>query len=327
MQVDETELTALAALRRERLDPLLPAQVGTQPGCGELFTATGPGGQPTGIARCEHWTGEPGSLELLWGASRRFTLVPQLAGPDVADGLSQLLTQWSDHLADVPEVDDPDTAAVVNWPSRDVAGVLALVAHGLVPFDVIAIREVARAANVRPADPGLTSAAGLRLRQAGPADLDLVAEFDYAEVQFDAHFGGVIDRPFALEALRDYARVQLSGPDPWTWLAERDDAVAGMLTAERPAAATWVAPFTSRSPIAYLMSAFVKPTERGSGVARLLTQQFHRASAAADIGTSLLHYETFNPLSGHFWNQQGYRPLWTVFTATPVGSLRRVPLR
>jgi GNAT superfamily N-acetyltransferase len=332
VQVDETEMTALAALRRERLDPLLPAHVGTQPGCGALFIATGPDGQPTAIARCEHWTGEPGTMELLWGASRRFTLVPQFAGPDVAAALSELLTQWHDHLAELPEADGPDAAALINWPSRDVAGVLTLVRHGLVPFDVIAIRDdrratVARPAGTAPIDTTPADAAGLQLRQAGPADLDVVAEFEYAEVQFDAHFGGVVDRPFALDALRDYLRVQLSEPDPWTWLAERDGSVLGMLTAERPAATAWIAPFTSRSPISYLMSAFVRPAERGSGAGRLLTQQFHHCSAAAGIRTSLLHYEALNPLSGPFWSKQGYRPLWTVFTATPARVLRRLPLR
>jgi acetyltransferase (GNAT) family protein len=327
MEVDETELTTLAGLRRQRLDPLLPARLEAQPGCEALFTATGPDGRPAAIGRCEHWAGEPGSMELLWGASRRFTLVPYFAGPDVAGGLSQLITQWHDHLAELPQAAGPDAAAVVTWPSRDIAGVLTLVAHGLVPFDVIAVRDIAPAATAGAAGSGPAAAAGLQLRQAGPADLDVVAEFNYAETQFDAYFGGVVDRPFALDALRTYLSTQLSEPDPWTWLAQRDGAVVGMLTAERPAATTWIAPLTSRSPISYLMSAFVRQTERGSGAGRLLTQQFHRASAAAGICTSLLHYEMFNPLSGHFWNQQGYRPLWSVFTATPARSLRRLPLR
>ena len=44
----------------------------------------------------------------------------------------------------VPEAAGEDTAAVVCWPSRDVAGVRALVAHGLTPLGLIAAHVNAR---------------------------------------------------------------------------------------------------------------------------------------------------------------------------------------
>lgn len=160
------------------------------------------------------------------------------------------------------------------------------------------------------------------IRRAGPADVAAVAGLGVREIRFDAHFGCVIERPDALEAMRRYAAGQLAAPEPWTWLAERDGEPIGMLLAEPPATATWIAPLTAQSPVAYLMSMFVVPGERGSGTGAALTGHFHRAVAAAGVRVALLHYELFNPLSVPFWSQQGYRPLWTSFETrqtTPPG--------
>ena len=38
------------------------------------------------------------------------------------------------------------------------------------------------------------------------------------------------------------------------------------------------------------------------------------------MAVTLLHYEQVNPLSGPFWHQQGYRPLWTTWEARPASS-------
>src|SRR4029077_2503921 len=128
-------------------------------------------GQRAAIGTCEHWAGEPGSLDLAWGAARRFQLTAQVAGPDIAAALDQLLARWRDHLAAVPGTDADDTAAVVTWPSRDIDGIRPLMRHGFQPQSVVAARVMGGGS----ADAG--GAAEVRIRRAGPADAEVVARF------------------------------------------------------------------------------------------------------------------------------------------------------
>jgi len=141
-------------------------------------------------------------------------------------------------------------------------------------------------------------------------------------VRYDAWFGAVRERPESAEALRREAAGLLAGPAPWVWLAERDGTPAGMVAAERPAAAQWIAPLALPSPVAYLMMMYVEPGERGSGVGAALARRLHGDIDAAGVPVTLLHYAQVNPLSAPFWSQQGYRPLWTSWEAVPAGTLR-----
>jgi hypothetical protein len=288
---------------------------------------SGTGREPLAVGHCEHWIGAPGSLDLVWGPTRRFTLFPEIAGPDVAGPLDQLIGQWRDHLAAVPEADGEDTAAIINWPSRDIDGVNVMLQHGLTPLNVLAARRIGQSA--RPAQhpgpaqhPEPAHMDGLTIRRATPADLEAVTGLAAAEISYDAHFGDVIDRPYTAEAMRGYFADALATPEPWIWVAERDGTPLGLLAAEPPETARWIAPLTDLSPVAYLMSAFVEPTERGGGIGGILTREFHRAAQGASVGAALLHYELLNPRSGPFWSQQGYRPLWTTFEARPARRLR-----
>ena len=88
------------------------------------------------MGACEHWHGDPESLELTWGAARRFQLTARVGGPDVGAALDALLRRWRVHLGEVSGVDDPDSAAVVLWPSRDIDGIRALLDHGFPPRSV-----------------------------------------------------------------------------------------------------------------------------------------------------------------------------------------------
>jgi GNAT superfamily N-acetyltransferase len=302
-------------------------------GCDTVLTVTGADGQLTAAGTCEHWVGDAESLELSWGAARRFQLTPQIAGPDVAGALDDLLSQWRDHLAAVPGTDDEDTAALVMWPSRDIDGIRALLRRGLAPMEVIAARPTGRHpdgptdAPPRRAEGSATPDAspaqqGLRIRRAGPADIDAVVRLGVEVIRFDAHFGGVTERPGTAAAMRREAAGLLAGSEPWTWLAERDGTAIGLLAAERPEAAGWIAPMVGPAPVAYLMLMFVLPGERASGVGAALTARLHREVAAAGVAVTLLHYEQSNPLSVPFWSQQGYRPLWTSWAARPARTLR-----
>ena len=257
----------LAGRRWQAIDPLLPAAQGWPPGCGAELTVDGPDGSLVAAGSCGHWRAEPGSLDLIEGAALRFRLTPYITGPDALASLGTLLSRWREHLAAVPEAAGEDTAAVVSWPSRDVTGVRALVAHGLVPL-------------------------------------------------------GVIERQGTAQALRAEVAGLLAEHEPWVWLAERDGEPAGLLIAERPQAASWIAPRTRRSPVAYVLALFVAPPERGAGVGAALTGYLHRAAAAAGVAVILLQYEQVNPLAVPFWGHQGYRPLWTTWEARPARMLR-----
>ena len=301
-----------------------------------MLTVTGADGRPTATATCEHWVGDAESLDLSWGAARRFQLAPQIAGPDVPGALDDLLSQWRDHLAAVPGTDDEDSAALVTWPSRDIDGIRTLLRHGLVPMEVIAARRTVphpvgpmdaapRAAEglAVSASPDASPAQqGLRIRRAEPADIDAVVRLGVEVIRFDAHFGGVTERPGTAAAMRREAVGLLAGPEPWTWLAERDGTAVGLLAAQRPEAASWIAPMVRPAPVAYLMLTFVLPGERASGVGGALTARLHREVEAAGVVVTLLHYEQANPLSVPFWSQQGYRPLWTTWAARPARTVR-----
>jgi GNAT superfamily N-acetyltransferase len=304
------------AARLAAIDPLLPAPA-IPAGCGAELAVSGPDGSTVALGTCEHWAGEPGSLELTWGAARRFQLTPQVAGPDVAAALDGLLARWHNHLAAVPGAAEEDTAVVVTWPTRDVGGAKPLLRHGLAPRAVIAARTAGR----RP-PAAVPVAPDVRIRRAGPADLDAVVRLGMETIRYDAHFGTVIERPETPAALRHEVAQVLAALGPWVWLAERDGDPIGLLYAERPEFAGWIAPMVRAAPVAYLELMDVLPGERGSGIAAALVGQLHRAADESGVAVTLLHYEQVNPLSGPFWSQQGYRPLWTSWEARPAGTLR-----
>jgi len=323
---------ALAERRLLRTDPLLPGPRPDAPHCG---TPLGVGHEASAAAgRCEHWAAEPGSLDLSWGAARRFQLSAAIAGPDVAAGLGQLLTQWRDHLAALQGTGDEGTAAIVTWPSRDADGVLTLLRHGFDPLEVLAARVAPRRRTAQPPTsqpptsqppisqlrPG-TPDGSLRVRRARPRDADVLARLALELIRFDSRFGAINERPDTLAALRREADGLLAGPQPWAWLAERDGEPVGLLAAQRPEAAHWIAPMVRMAPAAYLMLMFVHPAERGGGTGGRLVSEFHRVADAAGVAVTLLHYEQLNPFSVPFWSRHGYRPLWTTWQATPASAI------
>ena len=314
-----TDLAATVAARWRTLDPLLPEPVGARSGCGaELRCETE--GRLVATGTCQHWVGEPGSLELTWGAAQRYSLVPVVADPDVGGALGQLLTGWAQHLATAPHTDDPDTAAIVEWPSRDIDGVGALLRHGLAPLSVIAARTTPPLSS--EPGPGAAGADGVLVRRAGSADIEAVVRLGLETIRYDAHFGQVVERPHTAGALRTEMAGLLAAARPWVWLAERQGSFVGALIAEPPDAAAWLAPMVRLAPVAYAMLMFVEPRERGRSIGATLARHFHAEAAAARVPVTLLHYEQTNPLSAPFWAQQGYRPLWTSWQVRPARALR-----
>jgi GNAT superfamily N-acetyltransferase len=299
--------------RWQDLDPLLPQPGDVPAGCGAPLVVTGPNGRPAGLGFCRHEHVPAGSLSQTWGAATRFILVPRLRGPDTRAVADDLLAQWRDHLAHTPEAKADDTAAMITWPSRDVAGVLALLEHGLQPITVLAARRGRRQI---PAAPPVD------IRRATPDDLDLVTEMEMGVIHWDAQFGGAVPRPATEALIREQARASLSQRPVWTWLAERDRRPVALLTVLPPNDAGWVAPMTSSPDPAYLSSMFVRPDQRGGGVATALVSLAHDELDARKVPVTLLDYSQLNPVSGPFWSRMGYRPLWTRWEARPATALR-----
>jgi len=324
-------ISARTARRWQAIDPLLPVPAPESPGCGADLVVAGPDGEPAAIGTCEHWEGVPGSLDLCWGAARRFQLTTQIAGPDVTTALDRMLSLWRDHLARVPGTGTQDSSAVVTWPSRDIDGVKPLIRHGLIPLTVVAVRKAAGPADAPPpqavgdsrraARPPAVHG-GVKIRRAGAADIADVVRLGLELIRFDAHFDCVFERPGAADALRRYTAPLLDAPEPWTWLAGRDGNVVGMLSAEPPEDARWIAPMVSVAPVAYLMQMIISPAQRGSGLGAAMVAEAHGEMEAAGVAAVLLHYGQHNPLSAPFWSRQGYRPLWTSWEVRPARAIR-----
>jgi GNAT superfamily N-acetyltransferase len=311
------DINKAAARRWRHLDPLLPEPSDLPEGCMAPLLAFGDNSRPSGLAVCRHQHVAADTLAQTWGTATKFVLSMRLRGPDVAAAADDLLTQWRDHLSAQPEAKADDTAAIVNWPARDVTGVLALLRHGLQPLTVIAVRPKARPANVGTAPPE-----GLVIRPATADDLDAVAELELGVVRYDAHFGGSIPRPATEALVRAETQAALAKRPGWTWLAEQDGQPVALTVVEPPAAARWIAGLTRTGATAYLQTMFVRPDERSGGIGAALVRHVHGELDARGIDLTLLHYSQVNPLSAPFWHRMGYRPLWSTWEARPAATLR-----
>jgi GNAT superfamily N-acetyltransferase len=308
------------ASRWQRIDRLLPdPKLSSEAGCGAALTVAAANGRPAGVGRCRHRLFEPDAPELAWGAAAaQFWLSPYVSGdaeePGIGTALEELLVGWRAHLA-AADGGGQDSQATVSWPSRDISGVRALLRHGLQPLTIIAARPAGRAV------PATAPSPGLRIRRAGPDDVAAVTALTVEVVRFDQHFGSVLLRPHAERAHRHEAEQTLAMPDPWTWLAERDGHPVGLLVAQPPEQAGWIAPSCGQRPVAYLPTMSVRPEERGTGVGTALVAELHRELDAAGVAVTLLHHALLNPVSTPFWSRMGYRPLWTHWEIRPARAL------
>jgi len=226
-----------AVTRRWRcLDALLPESSDLPEGCMAPLLAQGDNGRPAGLGVCRHQHLAADTLAQTWGAATKFVLSMRLRGPDIQAAADDLLTQWRDHLTGLPEASNDDTAAIVNWPARDVTGVLALLRHGLQPMSVIAARPspVSPASHSNPASPA-SMPPGLAIRPAGPDDLDAVTELEVGVVRYDAHFGGSIPRAATEALVRAETQAALARRPGWTWLAEQAGRAVALTVVEPPA--------------------------------------------------------------------------------------------
>jgi GNAT superfamily N-acetyltransferase len=326
------DINKVVARRWQGLDPLLPEPSDLPEGCMAPLLTLGDNGRPVGLGVCRHQYVPADTLAQTWGTATKFVLSVRLRGPDVQAAVDDLLTQWRDHLDKQPDAKDGDTAAIVNWPARDITGVLALLRHGLQPMTVIAVRPARRPTAI-PASPAASTGNttpksragkqhGLVIRPAEPADLGRVTGLEMGVVRYDAHFGGSIPRPDTEALVRAETQAALAKRPGWTWLAEQDGQPVALTVVEPPAAATWIASMTRPGATAYLQTMFVRPGDRSAGVGAALVRHVHSELDARGIGLTLLHYSQVNPLSAPFWHRMGYRPLWSTWEARPAITLR-----
>jgi GNAT superfamily N-acetyltransferase len=313
---------AAVAHRWQAIDPLLPEPGEPAVTCGFDLRVRSADGQVVASGSCRHLKLKPGTLEISWGAASQFALTPWVAGPDVGPALGQLLARWRSHVASLTDAADDDNAAVIRWPSRDIDGVRALLEHGLRPLTVIAARPAGRRTLSASADLGSggSTDATVRIRAAGPDDLEAIERLIMAMMEYDAHFGAVRVRADTARAAREFATRVLAASDRWTWLAERDDVPVGFVQADVREAASWIASAVRTQPVAYLGQMSVLPAERGTGVGTALVEHLHREIDGIGVAVTLLHHAQLNPLSTPFWSRMGYRPLWTLWEARPAAN-------
>jgi GNAT superfamily N-acetyltransferase len=322
------DINRTVARRWQAIDPLLPDPAALPTGCGAPLVVNADNGRVAGLGVCVHHHIPADSLNQTWGAADRFTLVPRLAGQDVAAPADMLLSQWRDHLAGVAAARAGDTSATVVWPSQDITGIQALLRHGLQPVTVIAARPCPHAPHTQhtrrplPGPHVQRAPYGVTIRLASPADEEQVLDLELRLIRYDMQFGGPVWRPATAKLVRDEIHGSLARRATWTWLAERGDRAVGLLVAQPPQEAGWIAGMTSPAPAAYLQTMFVDSRERGTGIGSALVRHLHAQLDTAGIAVTLLHHSQVNPLSAPFWYRMGYRPLWTSWEARPASALR-----
>lgn len=265
-----------------------------------------------GLARRER--PDPNTIEASWGAADQHQLLLRVAGPDPVAAMGALLSRWQARVAGQAGGADPDSQAMLSWPSRDTAMTSLFLAHGLAPVTVLAVRPAGRA------DPDGDS--DVRVRPIEPADLDRAVALWLEVIRWDGQFGLTsIVRPATAGILRQELTDVLGRDEPWTWVAEINGQVEGVLMIDPPERAGWVAPMVSASPTGYLGCLGVTAGRRGRGAGAALVRVGHRALDEAGAAVTLLHYAGLNPLSGPFWHRCGYRPLWTSWRVSPASRL------
>jgi len=209
------------------------------------FVVAGPNGRPAGVGVCRHLRIPDDALEQVWGTATRLELTPALPEPDASAALDALLGQWRDHLAALSEASGAtgsDSAAVINWPSRDVSGINVLLRHGMQPLTVLAVRAAGRPAATSGIPPGVV------IREARLSDLDAVTELEMGVIRFDAQFGTAIMRPATEALVRQDTHKALTDRPDWAWVAEREN-------------------FTTKERYCDFRSLYVAPGRRGTGAA------------------------------------------------------------
>jgi ribosomal protein S18 acetylase RimI-like enzyme len=284
--------------RWDALDPWLPVARPLPSPAGQDTVLTCDGGEA--IARARHV--DPATFEASWSPATRHELIARAGGTAAMD---MLLAQWHDHVSGLGVPGQPDTQALVTWPSRDTEMTRVFLAHGLVPLTVLAARPAYRSSPAAQPD--------LVVRALTAADIETAAALWVEAIQWDAQFGAMTVRASTEAHIRKELTDAVTAHQRWVWLATDQGQVAGLLVVAPPESTSWAAPLVALSPVAYLTCLGVAAGDRGRGGGTALVQSAHAALDQAQAGVTLLHYAALSPLSGPFWHRCGYRPLWTTW--------------
>src|SRR5262249_2880768 len=134
-----------------------------------------PGG--SGLARLVR--ADPTTLDGTWNPAERHVLIGRIGADDPAAAMDALLSCWSKAVQ--ARAGQADSAAVLSWPSRDVVLTPALLAHGLAPRLVLAIRLAGR-----DSPDGATDVV---VRRATEADVDTTVAMELELVRYNQVLG------------------------------------------------------------------------------------------------------------------------------------------
>lgn len=305
--------TDLHNQRLAQIDALIPAAPAPVPADGDIVIEV-PGA--IGLARTRRI--DPNTLDACWGAlTRQLLASPRVFGDDPGAAMSALLDSWGAWVRSQPP--EPDTSAVVSWPSRDTSVIAAFLDHGLAPRVVLAARP-----GGRPTPPPTSRLGGLIIRPLEERDLGAAATRFLDVIRWDSQFQGSYLRESTPTAVDLDLQHALNSDGTSSWVADVDGQVVGLGTLEWPKDASWISPQVAGDPdeVAYLGVMSVQPGRRGGGIGSALAAHLHRAVDEAGIRTTVLHHSPMNPLSTPFWHRCGYRPLWTTWEARPHSALR-----
>jgi GNAT superfamily N-acetyltransferase len=249
------------------------------------------------------------TLDGTWNPAERHTLIARIGGNEPATAMDMLLSGWSTTVH--ASAGEAESAAVLTWPSRDVMLTPTLLAHGLAPRVVLAIRLAGRDCP--------DGAANVVVRRATEADVDAIVAMELELVRWNQMLGQMTERPNTSELIR---AKHTADSRPWSWLAEVHGMPVGLLSVLDPGHASWASALSSAGSAVYLSDLMVLPGRRGAGAGTTLVQHVHRELDRAGFNAALLHYLGMNPLAGPFWHRCGYRPLTTNWEVRPASHLR-----
>jgi GNAT superfamily N-acetyltransferase len=299
-----TDLQEQHGSRLRRLDALLPVSAALVPGPADVRLDV-PGG--TGVARVVR--PDPATLQATWHPAQRHVLTARIGTDDPVAAMDALLSAWSETVRRTAEA--AESSAVLTWPARDVELIPVLLAHGLSPRDVQAIRLAGRDCP--------DGAGGVAVRRAGEADVDTLVALELQLVRWNQTLGQMNERPNTADLIR---AKHTADDRPWSWLAEVDGTPVGSLSVLDPDQARWASGLTSAGRAVYLSDMMVIPGRRGAGAGTALVRHVHAELDRAGYDAVILDYLGMNPLSVPFWHRCGYRPLQTVWEVRPATHLR-----
>lgn len=291
--------------RLSRIDPLLPPSAPLPEAGPDGVELDVPGGR--GLARVVR--ADPNTLDATWNPAERHILVARIGEHEPTAAMDALLSRWTVTVRN--RAGHAESAAVLTWPSRDVALTPTLLAHGLAPLSVLAIRLAGRDCP--------DGAPDVVVRRATEADVDVAVALELELVRWNQLLGQMTERPNTRELIR--AKHTAAG-HPWSWLAEVDGTPVGLLNVLNPDHSSWPSGLSSAGNAVYLSDLMVLPGRRGAGAGTALVQHVHRELDRAGFDATLLHYLGMNPLSVPFWHRCGYRPLTTNWEVRPASHLR-----